>query len=294
MRFEMHCHTKEGSPDGKVSLADYIQILKKKGYDGMLITDHNSYKGYDSYRVARSVYNPPVSRKNITKSTSDTDDFVVLKGIEYDTSDAGHIIVIMPEYVCLPILEYRGLPAKRLIQIVHAHGGILGPAHPCAERFLSFCTSPLYKKNPRIIKQFDFLEIFNSCEPPRDNNKAIRLAKLTGICGISGSDSHNIDGVGLSYTDFPGKIRAESDLIRIIKEFNRTKTDAGKMHNPQKILCHGEYYHGTLKEKLGIFNNLLVYGFYPYNKLAAFLRLPQRYIQLHKQRKKQPVIPDMK
>ena len=42
----MHCHTKEGSLDGKVSIGDYIAILQKRGFDGMVVTDHNSYNGY--------------------------------------------------------------------------------------------------------------------------------------------------------------------------------------------------------------------------------------------------------
>ena len=45
----MHCHTKEGSLDGKISLADTIRTLRDKGYQGMLITDHNSYKAYRYY-----------------------------------------------------------------------------------------------------------------------------------------------------------------------------------------------------------------------------------------------------
>ena len=32
MKFDMHCHTKEGSLDGKLPLAEYVSILKEKGY----------------------------------------------------------------------------------------------------------------------------------------------------------------------------------------------------------------------------------------------------------------------
>ena len=39
MKFDMHCHTKEGSLDGKVPVEEYIALLKKKGYDGMLVSD---------------------------------------------------------------------------------------------------------------------------------------------------------------------------------------------------------------------------------------------------------------
>ena len=46
MKFDMHCHTKEGSIDGKVPIEEYITELERLGYQGMLITDHNSYNGY--------------------------------------------------------------------------------------------------------------------------------------------------------------------------------------------------------------------------------------------------------
>ncbi len=30
MKFDMHCHTKEGSMDGKVMIEEYIRTLKRK------------------------------------------------------------------------------------------------------------------------------------------------------------------------------------------------------------------------------------------------------------------------
>ena len=62
--------------------------------NGMLITDHDTYKGYRYWKneMKGKVY----------------EDFVVLKGIEYDTCDAGHIICIMPEGVKMRLLEMRG------------------------------------------------------------------------------------------------------------------------------------------------------------------------------------------
>ena len=123
MKFDMHCHTKEGSLDGKVPIEAAVVILKEKGFGGMLISDHNSYKGYRAWKK--------------WKGGAQEENFVVLKGVEYDTIDAGHILVIMPEGVKLRILELRGLPVQFLIEIVHKYGGILGPAHPCGEKYLS-------------------------------------------------------------------------------------------------------------------------------------------------------------
>ena len=66
--------------------------------------------------------------------------------------------MIMPETIKLKILELRGLPVQILIDIVHKNGGILGPAHPCGEKYLSF-TNTLKKRNQMaVMNQFDFLE----------------------------------------------------------------------------------------------------------------------------------------
>ena len=91
MKIDMHCHTKEGSIDGKVPIEEYIRMLRNQGFGGMLVTDHDSYGGYRQWK------------KNI-KGDKYTD-FLVLKGIEYDTLDAGHIIVIMPENIKLRLLD---------------------------------------------------------------------------------------------------------------------------------------------------------------------------------------------
>ena len=102
------------------SVTDPAAVKKlKAGFDGMLISDHNSYNGYRYWK------------KNVKDRRFP--DFVVLKGIEYDTIDAGHILVIMPENVKLRILELRGLPVQFLIDIVHANGGILGLLIPAGK-----------------------------------------------------------------------------------------------------------------------------------------------------------------
>ena len=55
MKLDMHCHVKEGSIDSKVSLDEYITLLKERGFDGMLITDHDTYKGYRHWKYQMSM-----------------------------------------------------------------------------------------------------------------------------------------------------------------------------------------------------------------------------------------------
>lgn len=251
MKLDMHCHTREGSPDGKLSLLENIAILKQKGFQGMLISDHNSYKAYRYYK----------------KLKKKPEDFVVLKGIEYDTLNAGHILVIMPTGVNLPILELRGLPIFLLIEIVHFYGGILGPAHPCGERFLSICNTLRGKFSEHVYRRFDFVEGYNACEDADSNMCAMALAKKYDLPCFGGSDSHKEDCAGLGYTILQEDITCETDLIKYIR--------AGK-----KTMIGGRHYFHTTKAKLGKANNVLVYSFWFYNKFLALLRRKARNFEL--------------
>lgn len=248
MKVDMHCHTKEGSLDGKVPIQDYINILKKKGFGGMLVTDHDSYEGYRYWKFKMKDKDP---------------DFVVFKGIEYDTLDAGHIIVIMPETIKLRLLELRGMPVQLLIPIVHNYGGILGPAHPFGEKFMSFMNSKAFKRNPDILAEFDFIEVFNACESEAANNRAKEMAEKYNLSGTAGSDSHKEESIGMAYTIMPDRIRRESQLIEYINERG-------------KLQCGGEIYQNTSRGKLGKAKIITTYLFWVYNKFGGWSRAIQR------------------
>lgn len=251
MKLDMHCHTKEGSPDGKLELLENIKILKEKGYQGMLITDHNSYKAYRYYK----------------KLADKPDDFAVLKGIEYDTINAGHILIIMPTGAKLPILELRGLPLLLLIEIVHLYGGILGPAHPYGEKFLSITNTLRGKLSEDIYRKFDFIEGYNACEDADSNMRAMSLAKRFDLPCFGGSDSHKPDCAGLGYTILQEDITSETELIAYIRAKKPT-------------MIGGLHYTHTTKSKLGKVNNVLVYSFWVYNKFLALFRRKARNLEL--------------
>ncbi|MCM1143789.1 MAG: PHP domain-containing protein [Blautia sp.] len=261
MKLDMHCHTKEGSPDGKVALLDNIAVLKQKGFQGMLISDHNSYK---AYRYYKTLDNPP-------------QDFTILCGIEYDTLDAGHILIIMPTGVRPKILELRGLPILFLIEIVHRYGGILGPAHPCGEKFLSaFNTRRGKMLKDRLLQKFDFIEAFNACEDDISNECAKSLAARYHLPEFGGSDSHKADCIGLGYTLLEEDISNETELIQYIK--------AGR-----PAVSGGIHYLHTTKERLGKANDILVYSFWLYNKFLALLRSKARNLEIAQNRLLQPI-----
>lgn len=196
--FDLHCHCREGSPDAIVSIKDTIAVLKLLGYDGMLITDHDSYNGY------KSLVEKPK-------------DFVVLKGIEYDTLDAGHVLIVLPTEKDYPIFEYRGMKIEDVIKIVHSLGGVIGAAHPYDCSKLGICNTK-YRANYDILSQFDFIETYNGSSLEYKRKAAISLAKLLNKPCTGGSDSHTLLNVGLVQTEIDSDIKTEDDLIRVIKE----------------------------------------------------------------------------
>ncbi len=251
----MHCHSKEGSPDGKVSVGEMARILSEKGFAGMMITDHDSYDGFRAWKRK--------FKKNAPKN------FVVLKGIEYDTIDAGHILVVMPNNFDLKILEVRGLPVYVLADIVHKNGGILGPAHPFGERYLSIFRTGIFKYHSQIAREFDFIEGFNACICKSENDQAEFLANCYNKPKFGGSDAHKADCLGMGYTEIPDnvKIRSNNDLIRYVKAGGRT-------------LCGGQHYNGTIKDKIGLLNHVLVEAFGVYNRLLGLVRKRRRLKEL--------------
>lgn len=264
MKIDMHCHVKEGSIDSMVGVEEYITILKKKGFQGMVITDHNTYNGYRYW-------------KDHIKGKRHTD-FVVLKGIEYDTRDAGHILVIMPEGVKMRLLELRGMKVSVLIDLVHRNGGVLGPAHPCGEKYLSFTNTKGYYKSPELIKRFDFVEAYNCCESAESNAGAAKLAKKYGKVTVGGSDSHKTDCVGRAYTILPEPVTCETELISMIHK--KTAFEVG-----------GVSYNKTTKERMGRINMLFAYSFWLYNKGGELLRRHGRNAKMETENPFNPIDP---
>jgi hypothetical protein len=264
MKIDMHCHVKEGSIDSKVSLDEYITILKREGFQGMVITDHNTYRGYRYWR-------------NHMKGKMHTD-FVVLKGIEYDTLDAGHILVIMPEGVKMKVLEMRGMPVSMLIDLVHRHGGVLGPAHPCGEKYMSFANTKRFYISPEIMKRFDFVEAYNCCESNESNAGAMQLAKKYNKVTVGGSDSHRPGCVGRAYTILPEPVTCETELISMIHK--KTHFEVG-----------GRKYNKTTKQRIGKVNKLLVCSFWFYNKGGELMRRRGRIANIQMENPIDPIDP---
>lgn len=256
MKFDMHCHTKEGSIDAKVDIETYIKTLISKGFDGMLVTDHNSYRGYEKW-------------KQIADTVKTSRPFTVLKGIEYDTRDGGHIIAILPEDVQCKLLEIRGMTVRQLEKIVHQLGGILGPAHSFDTGYYALMNTRAEKKDHQLIHKFDFIETFNACAKPLANAKARLLAIHYQKPHFAGSDAHKMHIIGNAFTSFDTTIRTNDDLIKAVKAKATTFTGGDVFATMEKKV-------NIILEKLGIV------GYWIYNRLGAFVNGHRRKRELRK------------
>jgi len=196
MLIEMHAHTIDGSDCSEVSLEDTVTRLIEKGYDGVLVTDHESETGYKNYR---------------SKHDSLTD-FVVLRGFEVSTCHGDMLVVLPLSKTLLDIEEVKEqcIHPLELVRIVHERDGVI--RYGCIGNQVK-STEEL----ERIVQAVDFIEVVNGFASRHLNEKAEKWANRFGKAKTCGSDSHSIDAVGTCGTVFSMQIRSEEDLISAIR-----------------------------------------------------------------------------
>jgi predicted metal-dependent phosphoesterase TrpH len=188
-RYDLHVHSKVS----KCSNLDYLDILKiakKKGLNGIAITDHNSIQG-------------ALKIKELNKDK----DFEVIIGSELKTKEGVEILAYYLKE------EIKSTNMIDVINQIHKQGGIASFSHP----FDPFRCN-VNKKNISF-KKIDALEAFNGRALLNlFNIKAKSFALKNHLPIIAGSDAHFSFEIGKAYTIFEG------DLRKAVK-YNKTKVD---------------------------------------------------------------------
>lgn len=246
MKFDLHCHTKEGSFDSKVLLSEYARKYRMLGFDGFMISDHNSYRACKKWAYMR----------NLPEYT----DITAILGIEYDTKDAGHVLIVLPDGIYPKILHVRGMRCRKLIRLVHVLGGIIGLAHPFGVASSSAMGFKLM--DDALIGEFDFIEVFNTCEKRDSNSLASKLAAKYNLPGTAGTDAHNAQYIGMACTEIDADIRCNNDFITAIKN-GAVKSAGGTERESTKKGKAKDHWTGVLGYKI-------------YNRGLSKIRMPQR------------------
>lgn len=213
-KYEMHIHTSPCSGGGS-DIRDHIDELRRKGYSGMVVTNH-FYHG-DS-RIDRSL--PWEAFVDAYRQDylyglayAQTIDFDLLFGIEESVGDGREILIYGIEADLLSSHpELKDADIKTFVDVVHSAGGLVYQAHPYRDRFYISKPYPL-----DCLDILDGIEVYNACNESAWNESAEKLAIELGLACVAGSDGHSIETAGHSGILTKERIRTNSDLVRILK-----------------------------------------------------------------------------
>lgn len=188
MIIDIHVHEKEYSLDSHISLVEIVAEARRKGLDGVCITDHESNGLAAQARIYRQECGYPV-----------------LVGAEILTCE-GDILVFGLER-----LPTQKVHAWELLALVARQGGVGIAAHP-------------YRNNMRglgdkikKLSNLDGFEVLSGRSEPENNIKSFKVAQRLGLTGFGGSDAHELYEVGKYATYFSQQIKDEADFIKAVK-----------------------------------------------------------------------------
>ena len=212
LKIDLHVHTCY-SYDGLITPRQLITYSKKRGLDGVAVTDHDTIHG--ALKLA--------NRREI----------VVIPGVEV-SSFQGHVLA-------LNVTEL--IPSKlsmlETVEKIHELGGVAVAAHPS-----------VMIKGLRIRLSeglgFDAVEVINSAAFPFFLSTCLnrKMAVNLGLPQTGGSDAHYALEIGSAYT----LIDADSEVDDIVEAIRKGKTTAFGKAIPWKIRLEKEVL--SLKRRL--------------------------------------------
>ncbi len=180
----MHVHTKY-SPDALITPKELVVHAKRRGLDGVAITDHNTIDGL--------------------KEFSKIKELLIVPGMEVAT-EQGHVLAINVNDVVK-----AGQSFAETLDQIHEADGLAIAAHPTV----------FFKgiAEEQLSQDFDAIEVINSSAVPFSFSvrKNRRIAAMLNLPQTAGSDAHYAPEVGTAYT----VIDAETDVDEIVKAIKR-------------------------------------------------------------------------
>tara|TARA_Y100000310_G_scaffold341787_1_gene442114 strand:+ start:14495 stop:15139 length:645 start_codon:yes stop_codon:yes gene_type:complete len=194
MKYDLHNHT-HYSPCGNIKPETLLKLVKKKGMNGIAVTDHNMIKG-------------ALKVKKLNKDK----EFEVIIGEEIDTNYGDVLTYYLHK-------EIKTKDFFSVVDEVKKQDGLVAIPHP----FRVSVNPNLKFRYPieKIKNKIDALECFNARMLfSQDNRRAQKLSKKLKIPGIGGSDAHFIFDIGRAYTIFDNHLTLREALKK-----NKTSYD---------------------------------------------------------------------
>jgi predicted metal-dependent phosphoesterase TrpH len=205
LKIDLHVHTIY-SADSSITPQQLVYYAKKRGLDGVAVTDHDQLDG--ALKISRET------------------NFLILPGMEISSSE-GHIVAFdLQEKIP------KGLTSEETVNRVHKAGGIAIACHPIT----------LFKESlgKHATSEFDAIEVINSSSLPFGYSKkrSGELASRLGISRVAGSDAHYAPEIGYAFT----VVEAEHDIRAIIDAIKKGKCEPCGKAIPLPLRLRREFH----------------------------------------------------
>lgn len=216
MKIDLHFHTVISKDSAIPVTITTIKAIKKRGLDGIAITDHDSFTA-----VAK------MSRLLVEHG------LVAIPGEEVRTPGKGEILCY---FIQEPI---KPGPWEEIIDATRAQDGIVVLAHPfdyIRGNWMAYFAGKHRDQLRRLLARIDGLETYNARNySPCGNKWARDRAREGKILGTAGSDAHNIFEIGCAFTQFD-----EGDDIDALRDSFKRKALIPQDHeNLEGVLLPG-------------------------------------------------------
>lgn len=209
--YDMHVHTSEVSPCGKVSSSDLVHMYKKAGYQGVVITDHYYEAYFESLKC--STWEEKVHKylEGYRKASGEgrKAGLDVILGIElrFQGSINDYLVYGVDEDFLLKNKELYTLDLCSFKELIKDKDILIYQAHPY--RFDGMPASPAL---------LDGIEVYNG-NPRHEsrNSKAFDFARENNLKMISGSDFHNPEDLALGGIMIPERLKDQKQLVNFLK-----------------------------------------------------------------------------
>lgn len=213
---ELHYHTSESSPCGRVPARKGLALYKAAGYDAVVITDHfsRSVCGRRDSRTWEEVVEGFLKGYQEAKKAGEELGLRIYLGMElrfpHDENDFLVYGLTKEDILSRPWLYEKEL--SQVYEDLNRNGIQIYQAHP----FRRGCTPA----NPQHVNG---IEVLNG-NPRHDSNNhmAAAWAKDHNLPGICGSDFHQVEdlvGTGVYFESLPD---SEKELARLLREGDYT------------------------------------------------------------------------
>lgn len=217
-KYETHMHTSESSGCGLSKAAAQVQAYKKRGYQGIIITDH-FINGYSTCpKNSRISWEQKmeyvVSGYQSAKKEGDRLGLDVFLGWEFTIRGSDFLTYGLRWDFLMAHPDLHKLDVPEYSTLVRENGGFLAQAHPYRD------AAYIQHKLPVEPQYVDAIEVYNDSDSNNTNAKALAFANKHNLPMQAGSDCHSAHTAFTSGIKLSKRANNIYDIIDAIKGRN--------------------------------------------------------------------------